>query len=100
MRSGAIRGRSRVSTSSAILRHYLLSAGLILVFLPIGIAVMSWVYPRLAGFITRGLEILYSILPLLGCAVALHTIALRGAVPLFCAAFLLATVVIAFVRSL
>jgi PTS system mannose-specific IIC component len=84
----------------AILRYYLLSAGLILVSLPIGIAVMSWIYPRLAGFIVRGLEILYGILPLLGCAVALHTITLRGMIPIFCAVFLAATALIAFVRGM
>jgi PTS system mannose-specific IIC component len=84
----------------AILRYYLLSAGLILFFLPLGVAVLTWGYPRLTGFMVRGLEILYGILPLLGCAVALHTITIRGAVPLFCAVFLAATVGIAFYRGL
>jgi PTS system mannose-specific IIC component len=84
----------------AILRYYLLSAGLILCFLPLGVAVLTWGYPRLTGFIVRGLEILYGILPLLGCAVALHTITIRGAVPFFCAVFLAATVGIAFYRGL
>jgi PTS system mannose-specific IIC component len=83
----------------AILRYYLLSAGLILLFLPLGVAVLTWGYPRLTGFIVRGLDILYGILPLLGCAVALHTMKLRGAVPLFCAAFLAATAGIAFYRG-
>jgi len=84
----------------AILRYYLLSAGLILCFLPPGIFVLQWGYPRLAGFMVRGLDILYGILPLLGCAVALHTITLRGMVPLFCAAFLMATAGIAFYRGI
>jgi PTS system mannose-specific IIC component len=84
---------------SAILKTYLLSAAFILIALPIGIAAMSWLYPRLAPFVIRGLTLLYSLLPLLGAAVALSTINLRGTVPIFCAVFLAATVVLGFIRS-
>jgi PTS system mannose-specific IIC component len=84
---------------SAILKTYLLSAAFILIALPIGIAAMTWLYPRLAPFVIRGLTLLYSILPLLGAAVALSTINLRGTVPIFCAVFLATTVVIGLIRS-
>jgi PTS system mannose-specific IIC component len=103
----AMRNAEQVDTEAiarkhlhTILRYYLISAGFILCFLPTGVAVLTWGYPRLAGFMVRGLDILYSTLPLLGCAVALHTITVRGAVPLFCAAFLTATVWIACYRGL
>jgi len=84
----------------AILRYYLAAAGLIVVFLPIGIALLSWGYPRLPGFMSRGLEILYGVLPLIGCAVALQTISVRGALPVFCGIFLAVTVMIALMRGM
>ncbi len=84
---------------SAILKTYLLSAAFILIALPIGIAAMTWLYPRLAPFVIRGLTLLYSLLPLLGAAVALNTINIRGIVPIFCAVFLAATVVLGLIRS-
>lgn len=84
---------------SAILKTYLLSAAFIVITLPIGIAAMTWLYPRLAPFVIRGLKLLYSLLPLLGAAVALNTISLRGTVPIFCAVFLAATIVISLIRS-
>jgi PTS system mannose-specific IIC component len=84
---------------SAILKTYLLSAAFMVTALPIGIAAITWLYPRLAPFVIRGLTLLYSLLPLLGAAVALNTISIRGTVPIFCAVFLAATVVIGFIRS-
>jgi PTS system mannose-specific IIC component len=38
------------------------------------------------------LSLIYYLLPLLGIAVAVNTIKLRGAVPVFCAIFLIVTV--------
>jgi PTS system mannose-specific IIC component len=84
---------------SAILKTYLLSVAFILVALPIWIAVMTWLYPRLATQIVRGLTLLYSFFPLLGAAVALNTINIRGTIPIFCAAFLSMTVIIGFIRN-
>ncbi|MHB8908284.1 MAG: PTS sugar transporter subunit IIC [Syntrophales bacterium] len=84
---------------SAILKTYFLSAAFIVIFLPIGTAAMTWLYPRLAPFVIRGLTLLYSLFPLLGAAVALNTITLRGTVPIFCAVFLAATIVIGLIRS-
>ncbi|MFZ4437231.1 MAG: PTS sugar transporter subunit IIC [Syntrophales bacterium] len=83
----------------AALKAWLLSTGLILIGIPIGIGVMTWGYPRLAPQIIRGLELVYGLLPLIGTAVALNTIHLRGALPIFCAAFLSATVIIHYIRS-
>jgi PTS system mannose-specific IIC component len=83
----------------AILKTYLLSVAFILISLPIGIAAMTRIYPHLAPFVVRGLTLVYSLFPLLGVAVALNTIKLRGTVPIFCAVFLVATVIIELVRS-
>jgi PTS system mannose-specific IIC component len=51
-----------------------------------------WVYPRFNVAIVNMLSLTYYFLPLLGIAVALNTIKLRGAVPVFCAVFLIAAV--------
>jgi PTS system mannose-specific IIC component len=51
-----------------------------------------WVYPRFNAAIVNMLSLTYYFLPLLGIAVALNTIKLRGAVPVFCVAFLIAAV--------
>jgi PTS system mannose-specific IIC component len=51
-----------------------------------------WVYPRFNATIVNMLSLTYYFLPLLGIAVALNTIKLRGAVPVFCAVFLIAAV--------
>lgn len=81
------------------LKTWLLSAGLILIAIPIGIGVMTWGYPRLTPRIIRGLDLVYGLLPLIGTAVALNTIHLRGALPIFCAVFLSATVILHYIRS-
>jgi PTS system mannose-specific IIC component len=83
----------------AALKIWLLSAGLLLIAIPIGIGVMTWGYPRLTPRIIRGLDLVYGLLPLIGTAVALNTIHLRGALPIFCAVFLTATVILHYVRS-
>ena len=83
----------------AALKTWLLSAGLILIAIPIGIGVMTWGYPRLTPRIIRGLDLVYGLLPLIGTAVALNTIHLRGALPIFCAVFLSATVILHYIRS-
>lgn len=83
----------------AILTAGLFSALFILAALPAGILAITWVYPRLAPWMVRGLILLYALLPLIGAAVALSTIHLRKTVPLFCASFLAATVLIGWLRG-
>lgn len=85
---------------TAILKACLYPAGFILVALPTGIGVMVWAYPRLADGAIRGLTLTYSLLPLIGTAVALSTINIRGKVPVFCAVFLAATVIIRLFRDI
>jgi PTS system mannose-specific IIC component len=82
-----------------ILKTYLMSVAFILITMPIGIAAMTWLYPRLATQMVRGLTLLYDLFPLLGAAVALNTINIRGSIPIFCAAFLCVTVIIGFIRN-
>jgi mannose/fructose/N-acetylgalactosamine-specific phosphotransferase system component IIC len=49
---------------------------------------MILVYPKLPAELNEMLTMTYYFLPLLGIAVALNTIKLRGAIPVFCAIFL------------
>jgi mannose PTS system EIIC component len=52
-----------------------------------------WVFPRFNLSVLKMLSIVYYFFPLLGIAVALNTIKVRGAVPVFCAVFLIAALV-------
>ena len=58
------------------------------IFIPLVI----WVYPQLPSAIIKMLTMIYYFLPLLGIAVALNTIKLRGTIPVFCAVFLIIAV--------
>lgn len=84
---------------TAILKTYLFSFFFILIALPLGAGLLVWLYPRLALWTIRGLTLVYAALPLIGAAVALNTIHLRGTVPVFCATFLIATVILGFIRG-
>jgi PTS system mannose-specific IIC component len=55
-----------------------------------------WVYPKLTSAIIKMLTMIYYFLPVLGIAVALNTIKLRGAIPVFCAIFLIIAVSLEF----
>ena len=64
----------------------------LLVLQAIFVPAVIWVYPKLASAIIKMLTMTYYFLPLLGVAVALNTIKLRGAIPVFCAIFLIIAV--------
>jgi PTS system mannose-specific IIC component len=99
--SGAARGDIRSISRNhfrAALRSWLLPTGMILMALPLGVGAMIWVYPRLAPWTIRGLNLVYGMLPLIGAAVAFNTINLRGALPIFCVVFLMMTVILQYIR--
>ncbi len=54
------------------------------------------IYPRLPSEIKSMLSMTYYFLPLLGIAVAINTIKLRGAIPVFCGIFLVVAVALEF----
>ncbi len=68
----------------------------LLVLQAIFIPAVIWVYPKLNSAIIKMLSMIYYFLPLLGIAVALNTIKLRGAIPVFCAVFLIIAVSLEF----
>jgi PTS system mannose-specific IIC component len=100
--SGAARGDIRSISRNhlrAALRGWLLPTGMILIALPLGVGAMTWAYPRLTPWMIRGLNLVYGLIPLIGAAVALNTINLRGKLPIFCAVFLMMTVVLHYIRN-
>jgi len=78
--------------------NFICPAALILLTLPIGIGLMTWIYPRLTTWSIQGLQLLYVLLPLIGIAVTLNAIHLRGAFPIFCGVFLAASGILHYLR--
>ena len=62
------------------------------------ISLFTWMYPHLPDPVISMLKMTYYFLPLLGIAVALNTIKLRGAIPVFCAIFLAIATVLEFLH--
>ncbi|MFO7569217.1 MAG: PTS sugar transporter subunit IIC [Smithellaceae bacterium] len=56
------------------------------------VPLVSWGFPILPDALRTVLGMTFYFLPLLGIAVAVHTIKLRGAIPVFCVIFLLVAV--------
>lgn len=72
----------------ALARAFVLYAALLLILQVIFVPAVIWLYPKLPASIGGALSLTYYFLPVLGIGVALSTIKLRGAVPVFCAIFL------------
>ncbi|MDD3250259.1 MAG: hypothetical protein GX874_09340 [Smithella sp.] len=72
----------------ALARAFVLYAALLLILQVIFVPAVIWLYPKLPVSIGGALSLTYYFLPVLGIGVALSTIKLRGAVPVFCAIFL------------
>jgi mannose/fructose/N-acetylgalactosamine-specific phosphotransferase system component IIC len=58
------------------------------------------IYPKFIQPVYSALSLTYYFLPLLGIAVAINTIKLRGAIPVFCALFLIMAVVLDYLHVL
>jgi len=63
-----------------------------LIFIP----VLIWIYPKLPVQVNAMLSLTYYFLPLVGIAVALNTIKLHRAIPVFCAIFLVVAMAMEF----
>jgi mannose/fructose/N-acetylgalactosamine-specific phosphotransferase system component IIC len=75
-----------------VVRYLLMAVVFILVFSLIMSHVILWVFPAITDQALSSLKYVYSFLPLLGIAVALNTINLRGMMPVFCGIFLILAV--------
>jgi len=69
--------------SFGILKTFCSVTGMIAVLLPLGIYLLRWLFPVVPGNILKALSWVYFFVPVVGVAVALTTIKLRGAIPVF-----------------
>ena len=74
--------------------YFALSFSFILFFLLSGISLTLFLFPRFPLSILKALSMIFFFYPLLGIAVALNTIHLRGMIPVFCGIFLVATLIV------
>lgn len=82
----------------ATFRAWLIPTCIIMIAFPIGLGLMTWSYVRLAPWATRGLELLYGLIPMIGVAVALNTVHVRGKIPIICGVFLVVSIVLYYVH--
>lgn len=75
-------------TYLGLARVFIFYVALLFILQLIFVPALIWIYPQIPAEIRAMLSMTYYFLPILGIAVALHTIKLRGAIPVFCAIFL------------
>jgi len=73
---------------------------LLLAFQAVFIPLVIWIYPKLNHAAVTALSFTYYFLPLLGIAVAINMLKLQKAIPVFCAIFLVAVVLLEFFHVL
>ena len=91
-RLGDVKGLAR-EHRYGLLKTFTGACIIILVCLVPGVVILKWAFPLLPERILKALAYTYLFIPILGIAVALNTIKLRGAVPLFAGIFILATLI-------
>ncbi len=82
-----------------LVKHFSLTTVLLFVSLLAGISALAFIFPRLPLPVMKALEITHCFLPLLGVAVAINTINLRGTIPFFSASFLTIVAILEFVHG-
>ena len=83
-----------------LIKVFLFDVFYILVILVIFIPSVIWLYPKLNATVISTLSFTYYFLPLLGIAVAINMLKLQKAIPVFCAIFLVAAVLLEFFHVL
>jgi len=77
-----------------LIRDFVLVALLLIIVISLGVAAVPFLYGITPDYVRDGFRILYFLLPAFGVASLLTIVRSKGAIPIFCAAFLLATVVV------
>ncbi|MBN1827993.1 MAG: PTS sugar transporter subunit IIC [Deltaproteobacteria bacterium] len=77
----------------ALAAHFLAVFAFIVIFMAAGLWIIEALYIRLSPAILRGLSRAYCLIPAVGVAVALTTIKVRGAIPLFAGTLVIAVLV-------
>jgi len=83
-----------------LIKVFLFDVFYILAILVIFIPSVIWLYPKLNATVISTLSFTYYFLPLLGIAVAINMLKLQRAIPVFCAIFLVAAVLLEFFHVL
>lgn len=98
--AAAVRDARHGDSKAIDRKHYLgmvklfgLSAAIIFILLVPGVLLLQAVFPMLPERIIRTLHLVYYFIPLLGIAVALSTIKIRGSLPVFAGLFLVVMIV-------
>jgi mannose/fructose/N-acetylgalactosamine-specific phosphotransferase system component IIC len=89
---GDIDGVSRLHIR-ALLRTYLINTVFIFTALGIGVYALQTIYSLIPPAVLKSLVYVYLFLPILGVAVALNTIHLRGMLPVFSGIFLIVMII-------
>ena len=80
----------------SLAKVFLFTSLYLLIIQTIFIPLVIWAYPIFPAAFLSTLSFAYYFLPLLGIAVAINTIKLRGAIPIFCVIFLVVAVFLEF----
>jgi len=88
----AIESNTYLGLTKVFLSYLVLLLILQITFIPL----LIWIYPKLPAQIHTMLSLTYFFLPLLGIAVGINTIKLRGAIPVFCVIFLVVAAALEF----
>ncbi|MBP7342355.1 MAG: PTS sugar transporter subunit IIC [Smithellaceae bacterium] len=83
-------------TYSGLARVFIFYVVFLLAAQTVLIPLLVWMFPKLPAPVVSALTMVYYFLPVLGIAVALGTLKMRGAVPVFCAIFLAAAAAMEF----
>jgi mannose/fructose/N-acetylgalactosamine-specific phosphotransferase system component IIC len=90
---GNLRGISRKHLFG-LLKTFLSTTAFLFISLICGIQALSWIYPLIPENMVKALLYIYFFLPVIGVAVALNTIKLRGTIPVFSGIFLIGALLI------
>jgi mannose PTS system EIIC component len=92
----AVEQKTYLGLAKVFLSYFLLLLAAQSIFIPLVI----WLYPKLNPIAVNALSLMYYFLPLVGIAVAVNMLKLQRAIPVFCAIFLVAAVILEFFHVL
>jgi mannose PTS system EIIC component len=82
-----------------LVKIWALSSGFILISLLFGVYLLAFLFSFLPLWILQGLELFYVAIPLIGTAVALNSVHVRGAFPIFCGIFLSGSILFCYLKQ-
>lgn len=92
----AVEQKTYIGLAKVFIFYFLMLLAAQAIFIPLVI----WLYPKLNQVALTALSFMYYFLPLVGIAVAINMLKLRNAIPVFCAIFLVAALILEFIHVL